>query len=258
MKNKKKIDISALPVLTETLDQAPKTSIPVLTDILESDSSQKETTPQSTIKAPFKPRTPPTSKMVAPQNAKAAPPLKGTLKTTTVARKVPVKQTVALKPIPKSAPIKKVAVSAPTNPVAPQKKPVAKPVPKAMPKPTPKAVSNLAPKAVPKPVTQLSFPNKTPIAKPPKRSGVLLDQASFQELEERLSERVQKEIIGRLTSTLDQYLLQQVSSILEKTLNLLSEEIKTEMQQSLESIVSKAISDELKSLKQRIDKVNKL
>ena len=78
-----------------------------------------------------------------------------------------------------------------------------------------------------------------------------IDKLAWNELEERLTGRIRKQVMERLDFVLDDNLSQHVSSALEQVITLLTDEIKHDMQKTLEVIVTHAISAELQQLKSR-------
>jgi hypothetical protein len=76
-----------------------------------------------------------------------------------------------------------------------------------------------------------------------------LDALPWEALEERLTERIHKQVIERLNFILDDRISQHLSTILEKMPTQLAEEIKSDMQNTLEVIVTHAISSELQYLR---------
>lgn len=76
-----------------------------------------------------------------------------------------------------------------------------------------------------------------------------LDKLPWNELEERLTGRIRKQVVERLDFVLDDNLSQHVSSVLEQVVTLLADEIKHDMQKTLEVIVTHAISAELQQMK---------
>jgi hypothetical protein len=77
-----------------------------------------------------------------------------------------------------------------------------------------------------------------------------LDKLPWDELEARLTERIRQQVTERLNFVLDDSITQHVSSILGQMAMLLTEEIRHDMQQTLEVIVTHTISTEIQRLKQ--------
>lgn len=78
-----------------------------------------------------------------------------------------------------------------------------------------------------------------------------IDKLPWNELEERLTGRIRKQVMGRLDFVLDDNLSQHVSSVLEQAVSLLADEIRHDMQKTLEVIVTHAISAELEQLRNK-------
>ena len=76
-----------------------------------------------------------------------------------------------------------------------------------------------------------------------------LDSLPWDELEKRLTERIGKQVMERLSVVLDNNISQHVSSVLEQMTAMLAETIKEDMQNTLEVIVTHTISSELQRLK---------
>ena len=96
---------------------------------------------------------------------------------------------------------------------------------------------------------------RTPIpVKSPVHAKTSIDRLAWNELEERLTGRIRKQVMERLDFVLDDNLSQHVSSTLEQVVTLLTDEIKHDMQKTLEVIVTHAISAELQQLKSRQEK----
>ncbi len=81
------------------------------------------------------------------------------------------------------------------------------------------------------------------------QSTLLSDEHLWNELEERLNRRIHKQITERINFVLDENLEQHVSTILEQVLTLLVNEIKHDMQKTLEVMITHAVSTELQHLK---------
>jgi hypothetical protein len=93
-------------------------------------------------------------------------------------------------------------------------------------------------------------PIKTPApVKSPVPAKASLDKLPWSELEERLTGRIRKQVIERMDFVLDDNLSQHVSSVLEQVVTLLADEIRHDMQKTLEVIVTHAISAELQQMK---------
>lgn len=84
----------------------------------------------------------------------------------------------------------------------------------------------------------------TPVATP-------VDNLPWDELEERLTKRIRQQVMERLNFVLDDNISQHVSSVLEQMAVMMAEEIKHDMQQTLEVIVTHTISTELQRLKKK-------
>ncbi|MCL1886364.1 MAG: hypothetical protein FWG01_00265 [Betaproteobacteria bacterium] len=98
----------------------------------------------------------------------------------------------------------------------------------------------------------LQSPEKKPAPasiKPATSVAAALDTLPWDELEERLTGRIRKQVIERLNFVLDNNISQHVSSILEQMAMMLAEEIKHDMHKTLEVIVTNTISAELQRLK---------
>ncbi|NLC24351.1 hypothetical protein NB640_05520 [Oxalobacter vibrioformis] len=95
-------------------------------------------------------------------------------------------------------------------------------------------------------------PVKSPApVKPSVPAEASLDKLPWNELEERLTGRIRKQVIERLDFVLDDNLSQHVSSVLGQVVTLLADEIKHDMQKTLEVIVTHAISAELQQMKNK-------
>jgi hypothetical protein len=93
---------------------------------------------------------------------------------------------------------------------------------------------------------------RTPASvKPSMPAKVSLDKLPWNKLEEHLTGRIRKQISERLDFVLDDNLSQHVSSVLQQVATLLTDEIRHDMQKTLEVIVTHAISAELEQLKKR-------
>ena len=87
--------------------------------------------------------------------------------------------------------------------------------------------------------------------KKPETAPATLDVMPWDELEERLTGRIRTQVMERLDFVLDDNISQHVSSVLEKVAVMLAEEIKHDMQNTLEVIVTSAITTELQRLQQK-------
>ena len=93
---------------------------------------------------------------------------------------------------------------------------------------------------------------------PTKQLPLLPDHKLWDEFEERLNKRIQKQVTERLNFVLDENLEQHISTILEQALTLLSNEIKHNMQKTLEVMITHAVTTELDRIKHELltDKKN--
>lgn len=78
-----------------------------------------------------------------------------------------------------------------------------------------------------------------------------IDKLPWNELEERLTGRIRKQVMERLDFVLDENLSQHVSSVLGQVVSLLTDEIRHDMQKTLEVIVTHAISAELEQMRNK-------
>jgi CelD/BcsL family acetyltransferase involved in cellulose biosynthesis len=88
-------------------------------------------------------------------------------------------------------------------------------------------------------------------AKPASSTTALLDKLPWDELESRLTGQIRKQVMERLNVVLDDNISQHVSSVLKQIAVMLAEEIKYDMQNTLEVIVTHTISAELQRLKKK-------
>jgi len=88
-------------------------------------------------------------------------------------------------------------------------------------------------------------------ARPGASAAASLDRLPWDELEKRLTERIRKQVMERLNVVLDDNISQHVSSVLEQMAALLAEEIKYDMQNTLDVIVTHTISAELQRLRKK-------
>lgn len=79
-----------------------------------------------------------------------------------------------------------------------------------------------------------------------------LDNLPWQELEERLTARIQQHVIQRMNVALDDNLARHVSALMEKAVALLVDEVKNDIQKTLEVIVVHAVSAEMQHLRKKI------
>lgn len=84
-----------------------------------------------------------------------------------------------------------------------------------------------------------------------------LDNLPWQELEERLTARIQQQVMQRLNVVLDDNLTQHVSALMEKAVALLVDEVKSDIQKTLEAIVVHAISAEMQHLRNKVSQAEK-
>ncbi len=91
----------------------------------------------------------------------------------------------------------------------------------------------------------------SPPARPDKPSTVPLDKLPWDELEERLTVRIRTQVMERLNFVLDDNLSQHISSALEQVVTLLADEIRHDMQKTLEVIITHTISAELQQLRKK-------
>lgn len=101
-------------------------------------------------------------------------------------------------------------------------------------------------------ILQSSEKKRPPIpARPSTPVAVPLDNFPWDELEERLTSRIRKQVMERLNFVLDDNISQHVSSVLEQMAVMLAEEIKHDMKNTLEVIVTHTISAELQRLRKK-------
>lgn len=96
---------------------------------------------------------------------------------------------------------------------------------------------------------------KQPVAeqKPsPSFPALLSDESLWNELEERLTNRIHKQVTERLNFVLDENLEQHVSTILEQVVTLLANEMKHDLQKTLEVFITHAVSTELQRIKKEL------
>ncbi len=82
-----------------------------------------------------------------------------------------------------------------------------------------------------------------------KQLPLLPDNQLWDEFEERLNKRIHKQVTERLNFVLDENLEQHISTILQQVLTLLVNEIKHDMQKTLEVMITHAVSTELERMK---------
>ncbi|MCM1512453.1 MAG: hypothetical protein NC112_05010 [Oxalobacter formigenes] len=80
----------------------------------------------------------------------------------------------------------------------------------------------------------------------------VLETLPWQELEERLIGRIHQQVTRRLEVVLDDSIARHTSTLLEKAVALLTEEVRNDMQKTLEAIVVHAISAELQRLRRKM------
>lgn len=85
-----------------------------------------------------------------------------------------------------------------------------------------------------------------------------LDNLPWQELEERLTARIQQHVIQRMNVALDDNLARHVSALMEKAVALLVDEVKNDIQKTLEVIIVHAVSAEMQHLRKKILQEEKL
>ena len=101
---------------------------------------------------------------------------------------------------------------------------------------------------VPQPVATAPAPAPVPTAP---SSPPSLENISWDEMENRLKERILKQVAQRMDVILDDTLSQHVGAVLQQIARLLADEIKHDMQNTLDVIVTHSISAELDRLKKR-------
>lgn len=85
----------------------------------------------------------------------------------------------------------------------------------------------------------------------------ILEKLPWQELEEHLTERIRQQITQRLNFVLDDSIARHVSTVLEQALTLLADEVRNDMQKTLEVIITHAISTEMQRLRKKVSQEEK-
>ena len=78
-----------------------------------------------------------------------------------------------------------------------------------------------------------------------------LEKLPWDEIEERLTLRIRNQVMERMDFVLDENIMQHVSTVLQQMASMLAEEIKHDMQNTLDVIVTHTVSAELQQLKQK-------